>query len=462
VVSPALVDRAVELGMLRSALMSAPAVVSVEGEAGVGKTRLLTELLVEPAIAGRRVLLGRCHPIRESFPLGSVIEAVRGIGGDLAGLALGAVAGALRGLLPELTPWLPPALEPLGDRAAERHRVFRGLVDVLAAAGPVVLVLEDLHWADEQTADFVAYVLSDPPAELVVVVTYRGEQVRPEVRAVAARAAARVTREHLALACLDVAGTGTLAAAILGVERVSDEFAGYLWERTAGLPLAVEEVLALVRAKGQLVPGREGGWTRRALAELSVPAGIRDSTLERVARLPADAQRLAEAAAVLQSAVPAAVLHGVADDGSARPDAARWPTAMEDAIGSGLLAEQDGLVGFRHLLAAQAVYENLAGTRRRDLHNRAAALDAAVPAPLGQIAHHLQHAGRVADWRDAAQRAAEQALDMGHGGEAARLLEEVMRGAALDAQRRGQIAVMLGRAAIETLHADGTADLLAW
>jgi len=406
VVSPALVGRAAELAALVSAVSSAPAVVSVEGEAGVGKTRLVAELLADPVAAGRRVLVGRSHPIRESFPLGPVIEAVRGVGAELAGLELGVVAGALRGLLPELAAWLPAAPEPLGDRAAERHRVFRGLVGVLAAVGPAVLVLEDLHWADEQTTDFVAYLLSDPPAGLVVLVTYRGERVDAAVRALTARPAAAVARAQLVLAPLDRAGTGALAGAILGVDQVSAEFAGYLWEHTAGLPFAVEEVLALVRAKGQLLPGRAGGWTRRGLAELEVPAAIRDSTLELVARLPPGARRLAEAAAVLQTPVPAAVLLDVArrpaPATAAGPDAAAdgnagdggtaegagWPggAELDEAVGSGLLVEQGGSVGFRHLLAAQAVYAALPWSGRRELHDRAAtALRELPPVPLGQV-----------------------------------------------------------------------------
>src|SRR5262249_39484196 len=247
--------------------------------------------------SGSRRMVGRCQRIRESFPLGALIEALRRIGDELRGLRLGAVAGALRPLLPELAQWLPAALDPLGDRAAERHRVFRGLAEVLGALGsarPVVLVVEDLHWADEQTRDFIAYWLADPTPHLSLVLTYRSEDADSDVSALTARVPAAIVSEHVTLAPLDAATTGALVAAILDTDRVSSEFAGYLWDRTGGLPLAVEEVLALVRARGLLVH-HEHTWTRKPLDDMDVPRGIRDPTLQRLAPLPEAAPRVVEA-----------------------------------------------------------------------------------------------------------------------------------------------------------------------
>lgn len=461
--SSALVGRDEELGRLISATRSAPSVVLVEGEAGVGKTRLVAELLRLPAVSGRRLLMGACHQIRESFPLGCVIEAVRGIGASLPKLRLTGVAGALGPLVPELAPLLPPMPEPLDDRLAERHRVFRALVDVLAASMPAVLVLEDLHWADEQTVDFLGYLLAEPPRDLALVLTYRSEQVSAAIRALTARLPANVVQDHLALSTLDQQETGALAAAILGVDRVSAEFAGYLWERTSGLPYAVEELLALVRARGLIVK-RASGWVRRELDELEVPRRIRASTLERVARLPTSAQRLVEAAAVLQNRVPLSVLLALIDGVDA-------VEALEAAVSAGLLVESGDLIGFRHMLAAQAVYENLSGPRRTALHGRAAAaLESARPVPLGQVAHHLRNAGQLEKWAACAEAAADQALVLGDDAEATRLLDDVVRTGPLTPHERGQLAVKLGRAATQTLRAhdmlgtlsDALRDDLPW
>lgn len=442
-----------------SAADAPPALIVVDGEAGIGKTRLVTELAAHPELPGRRVLIGRCHQIRESFPLGPVVEAMRGM--DLPDVQWSPVVGALRSLLPEVADRLPPAPGPLDDRGAERHRVFRAMVEVLATLGPAVLVLEDLQWADDQTADFVGYLLSEAPAELALVLTFRGDDVDPHLRSSIAKLPAGTTRTDVVLRPLDTAGTGALAAAIVGAERVSEAFAAYLCERTSGLPFAIEELLALLRAQGKLVQ-RDGAWARRTLDELDVPAGIRDPVLERVSRLGAAAREVAEAAAVLSLPVPIGALVA-----SSRAPAERALVAVEEALESGLLseygqAEHSETVGFRHLLAAQAVYDEIPGPRRRDLHGRAAtALRSLDPVPLGQVAHHLRRAGQLDEWVGAAEQAAEQAIALGHDAEAFRLLEDVLQHAPLDPDRRGRLAVRLAQVAIEVLRARDVVDLLS-
>jgi DNA-binding CsgD family transcriptional regulator len=333
----------------------------------------------------------------------------------------------------------------------------------LTASGPTVLVLEDLHWADEQTVDFLGYVLADPPQQLVVAATYRGEQVSPAVRALAARLPDRATRAQVALEPLDVQGTGALVAGILGTDEVSDEFASYVWQRTGGLPFAVEEVLALVQSRGLLMLGPDGRWNRRALDELGVPTAIRDSTLERVARLPVACRRVAEAAAVLQTPVSVSTLRQmIAPTGGVDGQTPMGMEAALDAvIRSGLLVDDGGLVGFRHVLAGQAVYEAMSAPAQQTLHGRAAtALDAVSPPPRGQIAHHLKNAGRLGEWASAAEHAASQAIELGHEDEAVRLLEDVLRSAPLHPDQRGRVAVMFGRAATETLEEHQAAETL--
>lgn len=103
---------------------------------------------------------------QQPFPLGPLLDTLRDIGtGISAGGPLSPVTGALRPLLPELAGQLPPAPEPPEERAAERHRVFRALSELLGSLGEAVLVLEDLHWADEQTLAFLGY-LADVGAAL--------------------------------------------------------------------------------------------------------------------------------------------------------------------------------------------------------------------------------------------------------------------------------------------------------
>lgn len=446
-ISPRLVGRERELRLLVTTVARPPAVVVIEGESGVGKTRLVAELWAGTTeTTGHRHTMGACRRIREPFPLGPVLEAVRGLAEDLRTAELSPVAGTLRPLLPEIAHVLPPQPDPLDDRDAERHRVFRGLLEVLGSVGPTVLVLEDLHWADQQTLDFLAYLLGDPPPDLSLVVTFRRDEAAPGVPAMVARLPAEVRSVDIALEPLDEACTGVMAAAILGADRVSEEFAAYLWERTSGLPLAIEEILALLRARGSVARLGEQ-WARRALDELDVPTRISDSVLERVSRLSDGATAVVETAAVLQAHVPITVL--VAASRGAQGELMR---GIEEALASGLLTEHADVVGFGHLLAAQSVYEAIPGPRRRELHGRAAAaLQSLDSVPLGQVAHHLRNAERLDEWVATAEHAADRAIELGHDEEATRLLEDVLRAGHLDADRRGRLAVKLGRAATHAL-----------
>ena len=453
---PALVGRDRDLARVAGVVAHPPGLVVVEGEAGIGKSRIVAELAAHPGMGGRRMLVGRCRRIREPFPLGPGLDALRDTGPVLARQRLSPVAGALRPLLPELAGQLPPPCEPLGDSAAERHRVFRGLADVLAALGSPVLVVEDAHWADEQTIDFLGYLAAHPPAGLSVVVTFRAEEAGVDLRAATARPASSVTYDHLTLRPLDVRQTGLLAAAILQTDQYpSEEFATYLHERTSGVPFVLQELVALLLERGTLVLRPAGRWVRRNLDALEVPAGVRDSVLERFSRLSADAQAVAEAAAVLHEPMPVPVLAT-----TCRLPEIRALDALAGALRAGLLQEQDACVGYRHVLAVQAVYESIPLPRRQDLHARAArAVQRLTPPPLGQIAHHLREAGDHDAWVGAAERAAAQAVELGDDTEAARLLEGVLRTAPLDATRRGELTIKLGWSAIEARRLPAVLDL---
>ncbi|WP_433380774.1 helix-turn-helix transcriptional regulator [Streptosporangium sp. CA-115845] len=457
VISPVLVGREEELDRLVAAVSQPPVIVVLEGEAGIGKSRLLAEMAARPELADRLLLGGGARRIREPFPLGPLVEALRGTGDLLARAELSPVAGALRGLLPELASVLPPALESPDDRAAERHRLFRGLIEVLGALGPVVLVVEDLHWADEQTVEFLAYALSVLPARMSMVLTYRGEEAGALVREATRRPADSVLHEHILLRTLDAAQTGELAAAILGESGVTADFGAHLYELSSGLPLAVQELMALLRQRGALIRLRSGRWARKAVAELDVPQGVRDSVRERVARLPESACAVAEAAAVLQVPVR---LEDLARVGGLPK--AETVAGVDELLVSGLLVEQAGTVAFRHVLTAQAVYGAIPLGRRQELHARAAAAVRGLePVPLGQEAHHLRQAGRLSEWVEAAEQAAEQASELGDDAEAVRILEDVLRHAPLGPGRRGRLAVRLGWAAAQVLRPPEVIDLLS-
>lgn len=530
---PRLVGRAAELERaVRGLSAGTPAAVFIEGEAGIGKTRLLQEVLETleapaartPAAAGSatssahtpagsatsagpasgrspvpgRVLVAGCPPFRETLTLAPVVDAVRQAGPAVGALGLSALAGALRPLFPEWAGDLPPAPEPLDDAGAARHRLFRALQELLAGCGTAVLAVEDAHWADAATLDFLLFLATRPAAERVsLVLTFRPEDVPAgsQLLRLAARPAPGTVHTRIVLAPLTVAETAQFVSSMLHDEHVSDAFAAFLHKHTSGLPLALEESVRLMGDRADLI--RHGGeWRRRTLTRIEVPPTIRDAVLERAARLGPDDRQVLRAAAVLAEPVGPAVLVAV----SGLPGS-RARTALAAALRARALVEDPaGRVYFRHLLAARAVYDDIPGGERRALHLRAGrALERLSPVPVARLPRHFGAAGDTGAWRRYTERAADLALASGDqaaavtalhallsagdlpAGDAARLcrkfpvfafsgylgstellgvLRALLDGDALSRSERGEVRAQLGRMLLQTgQYAAGAAEL---
>lgn len=392
------------------------ALVVVEGEAGVGKSRLVREALAaREAEAGQDTggtLIAVCPPFREALTFGPIIDAVRDARpAGPAGLGLSPLAGVLRPLLPEWSEDLLPAPEPLPDPGVARHRLLRALAELLDLLAVRVLVVEDVHWADDATLDFLLFLATRPTRTISLVLTYRPEDLPPGslLPRLTSRPAAGVRHVRVALRPLDVADTAALVSSMLHGDHVSDAFSTFLHARTDGLPLALEESVHLLRDRADLVR-REDEWVRHALADIAVPPTIRDAVAERAARLDPDARTVLEAAAVLGEPAPEEVLFVVAGLGAdrARP-------AVDGAVRSGLLAEgRHGRLAFRHALPAQAVYDGLGVRDRARLHARAAdALEAGTQPSPARLSHHFRGAGDTARWLRHGEQAADLALAAG-------------------------------------------------
>jgi DNA-binding CsgD family transcriptional regulator/tetratricopeptide (TPR) repeat protein len=453
--SSALVGRENELASLLEAASHPPALVLVEGEAGVGKTRLVQEFLRSPELSGSQVYTGGCQHLAEPFPLGPVLDALQAA--RPIRTQLSPLAGALRPLLPELAPVLPPLPEQLGDRRAERHRLFRALRELLGALGRGVLVLEDLHWADDQTSEFVRFLCPQLPPELLLVCTYRGEDApaASPFRSLAAELPSRTAGLKLQLRPLDREQVRALAGLILGADAISDEFADYLFEGSGGLPFAVEEVLRLLENREDLVR-RKGAWVRRSLEDLGVPKAVRDSILERVANLHPSAQALVRATAVLGVPASEALIASVAGVRRGRT------TALAQAISAALLVEaSENRFCLRHELARQAVEEALPSPLRRLLHLRAAqALENERPTPLVRLAHHYRAAGRPNEWTYYAEAAADRAVSLDDAVTAYRFLGEALDVESLAPVRRARLAIKFLIAAFDSLAQKDAADVV--
>ncbi len=420
-----LVGRHTELAALIGAVTGAPRLVLVEGEPGVGKSRLVRELLVQPCLAGRTVLRAQCPPVATPFAGGAAVEALRHTADRLrAAGPLPAVTGALRSLLPELADVLPPAVEP------GRHQVVRAFQEVLAALAPAVLVIDDAQWLDPETLDLLRVLADEGPT---VVLALRRHEFRELDSPPLTERYGEVAR--IELAPLDVTACGELAAAVVG--PVSDAFVAALHHRSGGLPL---EILELVREPDKKVPDR-----------------IRATTLDRVSRLGRGVTAVCRAMAVLDDPVSEAELVAVA--GLPEQTVA---DAVSQALDAAVVREvRPGRYALRHPLATRAVYESTPGPRRREMHVRAAALLAASdPKAHVRLAHHHRYADDLPRWVEYTVAAADQAASRGDTALAVTVLEQALDDTELPVAAKESLAVRLSREMQQGIAKPGTLERL--
>jgi DNA-binding SARP family transcriptional activator len=384
------------LGIYDTAAAGGGGVVTVVGEPGIGKTRLLQELAAAARRRGGLVLSGRCLEGGWVPPYHAFVEAITGYAAQAGPTRLRADLGPAAGPLAQLVPALRERLDDLPTAAPlqpdeERLRLLDAVARFfagLAAHGPVVLVLDDLHWADASTLVTLRHVARVAARQrLLLVGAYRSGEAGPDlVDALGAlRAEAEVTAVRLRGLAADPVGRllGALADA-----PVSAALAGAIQQETRGNPFFAREVLRHLLETQALRMDADGALEADLPLEV-VPEGLRDVLARRRARLAPGANGLLDVAAGFEGPFPFAVVAEVAE--------------LEDAAALAGLDEllQAGLVEadvaperyqFSHALIRHAVYAALNPSRKVRLHRRLAqALQAARAVPPARVA-----AGEVA------------------------------------------------------------------
>lgn len=373
-----LVGRADELatlsGLVGAAVRGMGSCAVIEGEAGSGKTRLLTEALAGASEAGLFVVSGGADEL-DDRPLGALASAL----GPLPVMAPDPVWAELSALL-----IAPAASEPatgVGGAADVGYRLVDlvlAYMERVASSRPVVLAIEDLHWADPVTLRVVR-ALGQWPAELplLLFLTMRPwprsaalERVVSDLKSKGAR--------HLPLGPLDSGDSATLVATITGA-RAGPRLAAQV-ARAAGNPLYIIELTRALRDEEAL--SFEGGWVD--VVDDRVSPTLELGVQRRLAALPASTVEAIKVAAVLGERVPTATLAAVM---AVHP--VRLASTLEPAVQAGLLdALPDGL-SFRHDLIRDAVYDAMPAAIRQGLHREAARVLVAAGAPLVEAADHL-------------------------------------------------------------------------
>ncbi|HEY8743811.1 MAG TPA: AAA family ATPase [Chloroflexota bacterium] len=377
--------REAELQALRrrfdQAVAGSGGLVTVAGEPGIGKTRIVQEFAEHAREAGAVVLWGRCYEGDWAPPYGPWVEAlsayVRSVEPDQLARELGPGAPPIARLVPAVAAVLPDVSPPASlSPDEERFRLYDAVTQLLLAAArtrPVVLVLDDLHWADRDSVGLLRHVARFAvTAPLLIVGNYR--DVDLDRRHPLAEALTTLRRER---------GFERILLRGLGREQVQgmlDELAGHavaapfvdvLYRETEGNPFFLGEVLLNLQEEG-VIERRDGLWvsTVGGVEHMSIPEGVRDVVGKRLSRLSEETNRVLGLASVFTGGFRFAVLAELA-----KLDEERLLDCIDEALAAQLLRTADGrseTYDFVHALIRRTLYDELSASRRVRLHRQIA------------------------------------------------------------------------------------------
>jgi class 3 adenylate cyclase len=402
VVSPELVGRDAEISVLEDALLAAlrgdGGVVIVGGEAGMGKTRLVNDLAARARRLGCVVLSGACSEAELSLPYLPFLEA---IGNRLAVENIDELRSRLGSAADELAQLFPQMGRPAaiaGDATTAKLRLFESMLLLLrdaARSRALLLILEDLQWADPATRELLDYGTRRlRSTNILVLATYRTDELHRKHALLPTIQGWRRSgqAELIELPPLNAKAVAAMVCAIFEETEISDEFRDFLRERSEGNPFVAEEMLRDAIDRGDIFR-TDSGWDRKALGEMRIPRTVRDTILHRLERLSAEEVAVLSAASVIGRAFDLSTVAAVTgiDEGIVL-------SALETCVTHQLLEEGDRTLAkyqFRHALTREAVYEDMVVPRRQHLHGRVAKVLESRPdsAPV-DLAHHLLLAGR--------------------------------------------------------------------
>jgi predicted ATPase/DNA-binding SARP family transcriptional activator len=438
------VGRATEFDALiagyRAACRGQIQVMTLQGEAGIGKTRLATEFLGRVAAEGATILRGRAFQSGGRLPYQPVIDALRGrlLHEERLEQLLSPVwLSELSRLFPELRERFPQLEPPLADKAGARARLFEAIARLgaaLAGQTPVVVFVDDLQWADAASLDVFHYAAArwaESGAPIFLLFSLRNDALitRPALAEWCASLARELPVEHLTLGLLDVEDTlhliQPLVAGMPGWPTTQTAqarhdttvpdltpFAQWLFHETKGQPFYLVETLKMLSERGfpSSPVDHLGSKTLDVMAALSseqarsglLPPGVREVIRTRLASLSSAASALLAAGAVLGQHFSfervCRVAHLSEGVGLAALDELLALHVLEHAETPVSIGEESGQMGagsysFTHDKIREVVYSEAGEARRRLLHRRALEMLEAAGAPAAELAHHALAAG---------------------------------------------------------------------
>ncbi|HEV2754655.1 MAG TPA: AAA family ATPase [Actinomycetota bacterium] len=431
--------------------------VVIGGEPGVGKTRLAEELIRDADAHGFRTVTGRCYEMESPSPYGPFVEVLEAASKEVDPvtfrMALGPSAGEIAKVLPQLRHGyddIPPPLELPPEQ--ERRYLFNSIRDFIRRASalkPLVVLFDDVHWADDASLQLMEHIAPElPDMPVLVIATYRDVELdvyRPLAKTLEDLLRRRlVTR--MSLTRLPEETVGAMLSKLAG-ETPPPSLTTAIYRETEGNAFFVEEVFRHLDEEGRLRDD-DGRWRADLRVEdLEVPEGVRLVIGRRLQRLAPETTKILTAAAVIGRVFDFRLLEAVAGDGERDGDelldcldeAQRSHVVMSRAEG------RDAKVVFVHELIRQTLLGAIALPRRQRLHLRVAEAMEKVYADelashAAEIAHHLYNAGVAADpakTQEYLVMAGDRAMDGAAFGEALKYFEEAceLRASQSDSER---------------------------
>ncbi|MCW2784218.1 MAG: hypothetical protein JWP74_735 [Marmoricola sp.] len=451
-------ERAAIVDALTAAAAGEGQVILLAREPGIGKTRLAQEAAAYAGSRGFVVASGRCFEQQSASPFVPLLEVFA----SLHQAAPQSVREATGSRWPALAPLLPDQLRPsrtrgstTPDAAQLLHRDAIALVREIAAKRPVAILIDDLHWADDATAELLMYLVRHTTRDRVLLLgTLRDAEVGSvhPVRTLAhALRRERLTRA-ISVDRFDRETTARLVSQRLGEPGVAPGLSDLVHLHAEGNPFFTVEIVTALVERGDLSLV-DGHWVCRALTDIEVPISVSEAIGQRVARLSPSARNVLEAASVLGTAFsPDDVPVGETTDGELE-------NALDEATGCGLVTIVEDGYAFDHSLTQQALHLGMSPVRRRRLHREVGERLERRPVAArrrraAEIADHLEAGGANGRALPFVLLAGDVAADAYSQTEALRLYDRARElaerlgddaGATEALERRGRVELMVGR-----------------
>ncbi len=400
-VTPVLIGRQRELEILEQTLPSVQGgsgrCILLAGEAGIGKSRLANELGNRAIAAGFSIMQGYCSEQDISFPYAPWIDMLRTI---LAGRDAGEVNEILGSFAPELVKLLPelammlPSIQPNPalDHTAEKHHLFETVLRFIAsqaASHPILIILEDLHWSDEQSLEllhfFVRRINSIP---ILILGTYRTEDISPRLAAHLAELNRTRLVDVIELSPLAHPEVSRMMQAIMHLDSpISNDWLNMLTSLTEGNPFFVEEITKSLALSGS----KPGQWDSK-----QIPGSIQHIVKSRAELLPERTRRVLSLASVIGERFDFALLQAISEE-----DEQSLMEILKELIATQLVVEQSAdQFAFRHALTQEVIYTSLMLRERKSMHQMiGATIEQRFPAQSdAQAAPLAYHFYQAEDW----------------------------------------------------------------